>query len=78
MAEIYKEFGITQGPLDFVDYRDEVVHEGRFTSPFPLMLEKTTQLKEVIEHLLLRMLHYDGEYYDRKRRRLVEFKSLTT
>jgi len=78
MAEIYKEFGITQGPLDFVVYRDEVVHEGRFTSPFPLMLEKTTQLKEVIEHLLLRMLHYDGEYYDRKRRRLVEFKSLTT
>jgi len=78
MEEIYKEFGITQGPLDFVGYRDEVVHEGRFTSPFPLMMEKTDQLKEMIEHLLLRMLHYDGEYYDRKSRRLVDFKSLTT
>jgi len=79
--DIFSDYGITQGlsASKVVKHRNEVIHEGRFTSSFPDVLDTLVDLETTIEHLLLKMLDYDGPYKDRrgrKTKRVDSFKSV--
>jgi len=75
--DIYSDYGITQGlsASKIVKHRNEVIHEGKFTSPFPDVLDTLLALETTMEHLLLKMLDYDGPYKDRRGRKTKRFDS---
>lgn len=78
VEEIYAEFGIQHGDTSFVDYRNEVIHQGEISSitNFPDLRKSATALEVTIEHTILKMLHYDGEYADRATGKWVEFRTI--
>ena len=76
--EIYECYNIKNKEMDFIRFRNEVIHQGAISSiPFEEIIIEKSKLEMIIEHLLLNILQYDGIYWDRLSKEWVEYKSLT-
>lgn len=74
IKEIYQTYGIKKGDTEFIKYRNEVIHRGDISLPFPDLLDKVIQLEITIEHLILNILNYNGLYWDRTRGSWIDYK----
>ncbi len=65
IKEVYSEFGLKNGNTAFVRYRNGVVHQGRLSSlTWAQARDLAADLEHPIEHLLLCILAYQGDYWD--------------
>jgi len=65
IEEVYDEFGLKNGDTGFIQYRNEVVHQGRLSSLSRAQTKALASgLERTIEHRLLRILAYKGDYWD--------------
>ncbi|VVB69060.1 Uncharacterised protein [uncultured archaeon] len=79
LQELYDEYHIRHGSTSFIRYRNEVVHEGKISSiSFDDILREKMELQITIDHLLLKILKYNGLYWDRPSREWVDYSSITT
>ena len=77
--KLYEHFHIADGDTTFIKYRNEVIHEGVLSSiSFEEILAKKRDLEITIEHLLLNILKYDGNYWDKPSGEWVDYKSIAT
>jgi len=76
IKNVYSTYGIANGDENFVQYRNEVIHEGKLKLSLSDLLAKEDALEETIEHVLLKVLNYDGLYGDKATREFIEFRSI--
>ncbi len=63
VVELYGEFGLNGADEQFITYRNEIIHKGKFDLPFLDMHERKQSLELTIEKLLLNILGFKGKYY---------------
>ena len=66
MEELYDHFGVANQYTRFIDYRNEVIHEGSISLPGEKLFEEVYEFQFFIGYLLLYILGYDGEVWDFK------------
>lgn len=64
VTELYDEFKVDGADLDFITYRNEVVHRGYIGIPAAEMFARLTYLKVSIHQLFFNILGYDLLGYD--------------
>lgn len=73
VQEVYNYFKINNGDLSFIDYRNEIVHQGKISRSFEDKLDLSDRLIYSIENIMLKILDYKGDIWDRIRREWVKF-----
>jgi hypothetical protein len=76
IEELYSEFNIKKGNTDFIKYRNEVIHQGKINLDYPKLSEKMEELELNIEYLILKILQFDGLYFDNRVGEWKEFVEL--
>jgi hypothetical protein len=79
ITELYRHYDIRHFDTNFIKYRDEILNQGGIYSiSFEDAVLEKIKLEEIIDHLLLNILQFNGHYWDRSSREWVEYKSITT
>lgn len=73
IQEVYRHFGISNGDLSFIIYRNEIVHQGKISLPFEGKFDIYNKLIYSIENIMLIILDYKGDIWDRFKRNPVKF-----
>jgi len=63
IKEVYDEFNLKDADEEFINYRNEVIHQGSIDLSFPDMNNQKEKLEITIEKLLLNILGFKGELY---------------
>ena len=65
LKEVYLHFNVVNGDLNFLPYRNEVIHQGKISMPFKQKYGLFLDLITTIDKLLLNILNYKGLIWDR-------------
>lgn len=64
IEEIYDEFKVNNKDLNFIKYRNEVVHQGIFEVPYSEAKIILDELERSITEIILNILQFKGLYFD--------------
>lgn len=73
IKEVYTYFNISNSDVSFVEYRNEVIHEGKISLSFEDKKNLFNLLVCSIESIMLKILNYKGRIRDRFKGEYVEF-----
>lgn len=73
IQEVYSKFKITVGDTSFIPYRNEVVHRGKINEPIKDKLSIFMNLISTIDRLMLNILGYQGQIWDRAAKRYIDY-----
>jgi hypothetical protein len=74
VKEVYSHFNVTDGDLNFIPYRNEVIHQGKISVPFKQQYGLFLDLITTIDKLLLNILNYKGLIWDRINSEWIDYK----
>lgn len=76
IEQVFAHFGITQYSTKFIDYRNIVIHQGQLGLAATTLVQEEQEFEELIEKTLLKILGYQGAYWDRSAQFWAEFSTM--